>query len=155
MTDCPHTYTHHTKFTKANGAVVVRMQCDRCGAGLQERPKLGQNMASLPEFDGEKFKEWQRRENEARREERLTNSQVKDDAWWERYRQYLQTEHWNKISQLVRVRDVWCQVCFGNRCDQAHHISYKSFDRLGYSFTVECVGVCVDCHRQLHEGDPK
>jgi hypothetical protein len=32
---------------------------------------------------------------------------------------------------------------------QVHHLSYTSYNRYGFSFPVECVGVCMSCHGKL------
>jgi hypothetical protein len=129
------------------------MQCDRCGQGLQERPKAGVDLAALPEFDNAKFIAWQQRDAEARNRERLTGARERDDGWWERYNAYLLTDHWRQVRRIVLQRDSVCQACFTAASEECHHVSYKGFNRWGISFPVECAGVCQPCHERLHGED--
>jgi 5-methylcytosine-specific restriction endonuclease McrA len=153
MTDCPHTHQTATLYTKSNQATCVRMQCDRCGAGLREKPKSGFNLQYLPNFDLGKFEQWNEREAAAPQREWAASKTIRDAAWWERYTQYLATDHWKTVSALVRRRDPLCQVCFEFSSQQAHHVSYASFNAHGLSFPVECAGVCDQCHDRLHAED--
>lgn len=150
MTPCPHTYARPTRFTKINNAVVVRLQCDLCGALLGERPKAGINIGAIPEFDANKFAQWQQREQEAHRRERLQEAAGQDDEWWERYNAYLRTPHWDNVRRAVGRRDGICTVCFEAPPEQAHHLTYRSFNLFGMSFPCECTAVCTDCHERLH-----
>lgn len=155
MTPCPHTHSHPTRHTKSNGANVVRLQCDRCGAGLGEKPKNQFPFDQLPVFDTVKFEQWQQREQAARRQECLLESVERDADWWQRYREYLQSPHWRHLRLLVLERDGICTVCYEAPPAQAHHVSYQSFDLHGLSFPNECAAICADCHNRLHEKDPR
>lgn len=112
-------------------------------------------MDELPEFD-ESIKtryfeaiqkEWQAK-NSTAIFERLT----KTGDWWEKYNAYLNSNHWRMVSKLVRERDRVCQKCFLAAAAQAHHLSYTTYDKHGFSFPAECVGICASCHDSITEG---
>jgi len=149
--DCQHVRQTPKLFTKSNVAVSVRLQCDDCGAGLQEKSKAGFDITTLKPFDFEarrlyddaRYKSFQSEHEERRAKERA--------EWFAAYNQYLVSEHWQRIRAEVLQRDQWCQVCFRKPSEQAHHVSYDSLNRFDISFAVECVGVCLTCHQELHE----
>ena len=75
----------------------------------------------------------------------------KTNEWWQRYNAYLKSEHWKTVRAFVLKRDRVCQKCFKTWCEQAHHLSYETFNKYGFSFPAECVGICADCHETIHE----
>lgn len=145
---CLHPNQQKTRRTQSNGTVVVALQCLTCGKHVRSAPKAGEDMEKLPEFDSTiRDKAWEAHHAEL---ERLRQENSKE--WWDSYNAYLKTDHWKYISRLVRTRDIVCQVCQQNPTQEAHHLSYASFNRYGISFAVECVGVCRPCHEEfLHE----
>lgn len=155
--DCQHVRQTPKVFTKSNGAVSVRLQCDDCGIGLQEKPKIGFKLSTLKPFDFELRRRWEEeqrlewdRTRDEREQELKKEEQRRRDEWFAAYNQHLVSEHWQRIRAEVLHRDHWCQVCFRNPPEQAHHVSYESLKRFGMSFAVECVGVCTVCHNPLH-----
>lgn len=149
--DCQHVRQTPKLFTKSNGAVSVRLQCDDCGIGLQEKPKSQFDLAKLKPFDFEHRRQWEANHHEEFQAQVRERQRLQREEWFAAYNQYLVSEHWQRIRAEVLHRDHWCQVCFRNPPEQAHHVSYESFKRFGMSFAVECVGVCTPCHAKLHE----
>lgn len=149
--NCTHTNTEARKQTKINGVVVVVLQCLDCGSRLKELPKAAHNLVQLKEFDDAFRKQKSDEYFDAQQAKLKAEKETMDDFWWQRYNEYLQSEHWQFIRRRVLDRDSVCQICFRNPCSQAHHVSYDSFNKIGYSFTVECVGLCSLCHDTIHD----
>ena len=71
--------------------------------------------------------------------------------WWDNYSKYLKSAQWKELSAKVLERDKRvCQNCFRHNATQAHHISYKNYNKLGYSLAFDCVAICDDCHKLAH-----
>ena len=149
MEECLHPNQSPRLFTKSNGATSVRFQCEDCGAGLQEKSKSGFNIAELKPFDFDK----RRLADEARfaryRSDADERKERERQEFFAAYNEYLITDHWESVRQIVLRRDPVCQVCFIKGSHQAHHLTYESFKAYGVSFAVECVGVCKPCHEKL------
>lgn len=158
---CDHARAVIVRFTQRNGVVIVRRQCQRCGAQVGGNlPKSEYNVAKLPEWNEDiKARWWDAR---AKRSQEIHEQQRAEETaeWFRRYNAYLESEHWRRIRKLVLVRDNYtCQGCFrkvvaniypvDNRAE-VHHQSYDAYNRLGYSFPFECVTLCHDCHRRYH-----
>lgn len=71
------------------------------------------------------------------------------EEWWAGYTAYLQSDHWRAVRRLVLRRDPVCQKCLLAGSEQAHHLTYATFNHHGFSFPAECVGVCVSCHEAI------
>lgn len=157
MTDCLHESVTERRKKKSNGAIVIARQCNTCGITLNEVEKAGRILARLEWFDqtiGERYDAERRADQEALRHARDEKFRVEQETrtgeWWDRYDEYLASDHWRRIREIVLARDVLCQKCFVNRATQAHHIFYKTFGEHRFSFAQECAGVCKACHDQLH-----
>jgi hypothetical protein len=58
--------------------------------------------------------------------------------------------HW---SALVRIRDGnRCVVCKATRKLSSHHICRKSFLRMAQLESGNGITLCIDCHKEVHEG---
>jgi len=145
---CDHASKTITLRTIANGATCVVPQCDQCGTAFPSLPKAGHDLTKLPPFDPEKNEIWRgaiwlcrKAVLDADREDRKLD-------WWASYTVYLQSENWQHVRRIVLARDTVCQCCFRERSNEAHHLSYATFRKSGFSFPQECVGVCSRCHHE-------
>lgn len=153
MQTCKHERCEPRLRTKSNGAVVVANQCLECGSSLGELKKSEHNVSLLKPFDNSIRENWNFEENlefQKRQEEFATEHKNKTSEWWTAYKIYLKSEHWRKTRMRVLTRDSVCQMCYSEPATQAHHLTYDSFSKLGFSFSVECVGVCDSCHAMIH-----
>lgn len=170
--ECDHRVTHPTRFTMSNGAEAIYQQCHSCGEKRGQAISKASitNWQDLPPFDVEKQEERRAQTQafyDARRAERqeefgwekhLEEFDEKRDnqnrEWWSKYNAYLQTPHWRQLRQQALKRDHFlCQNCFcviDPSHFQAHHLSYKAYNRVGYSFVFEVVTLCHTCHKAYH-----
>ncbi len=160
MTDiCEHQSTAERRRTKSNGVEVISVQCLACGASLREVSKVGRDMAKLEPFDNSfserSRQEWERQCQEQQQQRIIAEQEQAErtNEWWQRYKFYLESEHWKKVREEVLRRDRICQKCFKEWAEQAHHLSYKTFSKHGFSFAQECVGVCGKCHEEIHSNE--
>jgi len=165
---CDHSQTIATQYTKNNGVVCVALQCKKCGEKTREVRKADYDLSKIPKF-GETFRDKMRaladeRRNALREQweqenkrEYETKQGAENLAYWRKYNDYLRTEHWQKIRRRVLVRDGFlCQNCFCKITESnfhAHHISYKAYNKLGYSFAFEVVSLCRPCHEDVHRSE--
>lgn len=152
MESCVHPFWEHRKRKKSHGVIVVAKQCLDCGSQLGEVKKDAFDLTTLKDWDAELV---QRREN-ARKEENLrimAERGQQNSEWWKSYETYLLSPHWKATRRIVLARDPMCQICFLKPSEQAHHLTYDSFTKWGYSFSIECVGLCAVCHDLLHGRD--
>ncbi len=159
-TTCEHTETEPTTATKSNGAKCVYLQCRTCGEKVREVPKNGYDVQSLPEFDAE-FRDRVRQRNSDLREQMRLDAQAELDqqradesaAWWLRYTAYLKTPHWAALRRRVIARDNFqCQGCgrrIGDAEAEVHHLSYATFNLVGWSLPGECQALCRTCHDSI------
>lgn len=149
---CLHENSIATRRKQTNGVIIAFLQCQVCGGGRSIK-KDGVNMDTLPEYDPaiseryrmELMQKWEREARESQGDWELKKLQQREE-WFEEYNIYLQSDHWRRVRRLVLNRDPLCQRCLVNPSQQAHHISYKTYTALGFSFAHECVGVCCECH---------
>lgn len=150
MHDCQHEKCEPRRHIKSNGITVVRLQCLTCGRSLRELPKAEHAVDLLPVFDlsiQERIEAIQNQEWQVQQE----LNAAKKSEWFLNYNEYLQHPHWRRIREVVILRDHVCQVCFGRRATQAHHLTYDSYNKWGVSFATECAGICDHCHGVLHK----
>lgn len=146
-TPCTHARSEKRKRTLTTGIETVVLQCLDCGSAFRSLPKKGEDFSKLTEYDPTmKEAHWS-----GLTEKWKLEHEEKQSAFWTDYSGYLNSDHWHRIRQRVLHRDPVCQVCFIAPAVQAHHLSYESYKRFGMSFSVECVGVCVDCHTKIHQ----
>ena len=153
MRECNHPSVITTVRTKKNGIRCVTNQCTTCGNARGELPKSGHNLDALPRFDEVLRDSWLAENMRLVREQWDEEKIKRRTEWFAIYSVYLQTEHWRKVRAIVLARDKTCQYCFASPSQQAHHVSYSSYDKFGVSFAVECVGVCAFCHQHKMHGD--
>lgn len=65
------------------------------------------------------------------------------------YREYLQTEEWQKIRSAVLKRALYCcQLCSSKRKLNVHHRTYA---RRGNELSSDLIVLCEECHHVFHE----
>lgn len=149
---CEHKNLRATKRTISSGISIVFLQCQECGSGRAGK-KSEYKLDSLPDYDESiKNRYWEKTnaEYKAKAEALEAEHLIRSGAWWDNYSQYLSSANWKMVRRAVLQRDVVCQRCFVNASTQAHHLSYATYDRFGFSFPAECVGVCKECHERIH-----
>ena len=68
---------------------------------------------------------------------------------FENYNEFLKTDEWNQIAQMVKDRDGHkCVICGSTENLNAHHIGYDG-DRMDEN---DIVTLCNRCHECLHDG---
>lgn len=151
MEICKHVRQSPRKFTKSNGSIVVKFQCDDCGAGLLESPKHLHKLETLKDFDHELKRSGEDRQAAEARQKWRDDSDQKSEAWWVAYNLYLKSPNWRIVRSIVLERDQTCQMCFDELSVEAHHLTYQSYNKFGITFPQECVGLCRRCHEELHQ----
>ncbi len=156
VTRCEHAERKPVRFVKSNGAVSVRLQCQKCGSGGTDVAKNGYRVDDLPPFDkslADRWDAWRNELGDIVRREMDEARQAASDDWWARYATYLKTPHWAALRRRVIARDSFqCQAC-GRRITDAdahvHHLSYATFNLVGWSLPAECQALCRDCHDKI------
>lgn len=132
--------------------MTVNLQCQRCGSGRAAKKAL-YKLEELPDFDLEiavRYRSELTAQFEARQAQWTNEQMTKTGDWWQKYNDYLNSPNWRLVRNAVLRRDPICQKCFFNRSEQAHHLSYESYNKWRITFPVECVGLCFSCHQELH-----
>lgn len=131
------------------------LQCQACGGGRAIK-KEGHNLNALPQHDPsireshlQRCREQWAKEADERQSDYELQKLQQGAEWFGKYNLYLNSEHWRQVRRRVLHRDPVCQHCFENSSQQAHHLSYRTYNTFGFSFPQECVGVCVGCHDQI------
>lgn len=150
---CSHEVCVPTRRVNSNGIETVFLQCQRCGSGRCGK-KSDYDMSALPDFDEsikERYmEEWRRRAAESNRKF-LQEQEEKSSEWWQKYNDYLRSPHWMAVRSKVLRRDPICQKCMCRGSVVAHHLTYLTYNQLGFTFPCECVGLCSNCHDEIHE----
>jgi hypothetical protein len=150
---CNHARERLALRVTANGKKQFVRQCIRCGqksSALKHAELTQADMdAALPVDDELQRNWWQQR---ADRYQELRDKAVADEKeeWQRWYDAYLQTPKWKAKSRRILQRDPICQACLMRPSVQAHHLSYK---HVGDEPLFDLVGVCLECHRKLHDPD--
>lgn len=155
---CSHDDAIPVRFTKSNGVVCVRIQCQRCGESQGEKRKADYCVERLQDWDESLRQEWiamRRRRHEELfqqvEQERMEQQAAQSVEWWARYNVYLKSQQWHKMRQRVLDRDGGlCQACLTNAATHVHHLSYDLYNQLGKSAAFELVAICRTCHEQIH-----
>lgn len=75
--------------------------------------------------------------------------QQKQSQRQQQYDEYLKTEHWRILRNMVLERDGFkCRQCKGMENLQAHHVFYRP--RWEDSMVKDLVTLCNDCHEKVH-----
>ena len=79
------------------------------------------------------------------------NEEPKSDRLYS-YRDYMNSEHWQQVRQIVFERDNWqCRRCGTAKDLRVHHISYAHLGRPEELDDV--ITLCDNCHYQVHSND--
>ncbi len=159
-TRCEHAQRKPVRFTKSNGAVSVRLQCQSCGHSGSDVPKNGYRVEDLSPFDTTLEERWRTWCDELRQRAYTDEVAIKQaaqeaesTAWWRAYNAYLKTPHWQAVRRKVIQRDAFtCQLCFRRIAEadaHAHHLSYATYNLIGQSLPAECVALCRSCHEKI------
>lgn len=154
---CEHAVSEIRAQTISGGSIRYIRQCLKCGHTVGQAIGKDRVPKPPPSFDDALKFLWDAQMEDAYNEYRRTQSdeqRKKSSEWWKRYNDYLKSDHWQRVRRHVLIRDEICQKCFRYHSDQAHHLSYESYNRYGYSFAIECVGVCSQCHLEIHNDYP-
>lgn len=77
---------------------------------------------------------------------------MKNQYFWDLYREYLKSEKWEAKRRMVMTRDRnLCQGCLTAEATQVHH---KTYDRVFDEPLFDLVAICKDCHEKIHDGRP-
>lgn len=142
----------HAWRLQSNNVVVVTKQCLKCGRNLGNVKKDQFDLTKLPKFDEELVGAWRLKGDQWRKEQQRL-FEAKQNQWFKEYSEYLKSEHWYELRRLILKRDPICQRCFREQSRQAHHVSYEGYKKYGFSFAVECAGMCTPCHDLIHGRD--
>lgn len=149
---CGHEVVIPTRRILSDGSVIVFQQCQRCGNGRSVK-KSDHKIDELPEYDPgvrERYFAACREESEKESAQKTWERLTKTGDWWSNYNTYLDTASWRQTRSVVLRRDVLCQKCFEAKSSQAHHLTYETYNKHGFTFPCECVGLCEPCHDSLH-----
>lgn len=151
MSDCIHETKAERRRKLSNDVEVIVEQCLICGRRLRDVSKNGRILAKLDWFDpsiAERFDARRQEEYEQRQEQWRRDNQARTGPWWESYKEYLNSDHWRIVRGLVLERDPLCQKCFMAPATEAHHLTYNTFTKRGFTYIAECVGLCHECHQE-------
>lgn len=138
---CSCSRTEIRERTIRGGAKQFVRQCLDCGEPVGNPVKQS---GYAPEFD-EGLRESARERNAEIREK---VRKAENDAWWGKYKEYMESEEWRSLRAKVLERDGFmCQGCLTKRARQVHHRTYENF---GNEFAFELVSLCNECHERFH-----
>jgi hypothetical protein len=108
----------------------LRYQCDHCFEYVGGSQRHALAAPNTPEIDPNTLMlrdERREQEREKFREERNRwerERAQKDAEWWQLYNEYLASDKWRKLRQLVFERDNGiCQGCYSAPATQVHHLT--------------------------------
>lgn len=159
--ECEHTREELRQRTQTNGVVIAGLQCLDCGRWRSV--KKPPDFASLPVFDESISENWERARSEEWQEwydrlqqKRLDAVAEKNQAWWDWYTRYLESDEWKQRRIKVLTRDGHiCQAqleCDGATATQVHHLTYA---HVGNEPLFDLRSVCTACHETITEMDRK
>lgn len=69
--------------------------------------------------------------------------------WWARYSQYLSSEEWFSVREMILSRDGYaCRITGEKRELQVHHLTYRN---VGNELPADLVTLCKDAHLIVHD----
>lgn len=78
---------------------------------------------------------------------------LRDEEWWVGYAAHLSSPEWQRTRSLVIQRcEGICERCQAVPVEQVHHESYRGYNDRGQEFLDELLGLCAECHREVHRG---
>jgi hypothetical protein len=151
MTDCVHDSRLVRKLNSA-GQWMYTHQCILCGQIDRTKTGHGAWVPKPATVDLDALPLWSDAISEAAMQAaRLAAESIQaehDQAWWDRYHDYIESDKWRTLRQKALRRDNWlCQGCLEAAAEHAHHLTYE---RLGNELLCDLVSLCVDCHQLCH-----
>jgi hypothetical protein len=132
-----------TKRTILGGNTIAWSQCKICFQGKAEKIN-GRNLDHLPDFD-----DTSPRIHDIKERIRVTKLESDRSEFFLWYSEYLLTPEWRAKREKVMARCKGvCEGCSVRPASQVHHLSYA---HVGNEFLWELVGICNECHNQVHE----
>ena len=158
------------ELTQSNGVSIYRNVCLNCWDNSKnikkdEALKIGiydkAELSAINQLKDEKYygslwsyfsklkqDEYIKRK-EAESEKFRKEQQDKSSEWWQRYKEYLKTDKWQKKRLKVLERDKnLCQACLVNTATQVHHLTYQ---RVTDEPMFDLISICSPCHEKLHK----
>ena len=82
----------------------------------------------------------------------MATKKKQQEKVWATYGDYLQSDEWKHIRQLVHDRDnSKCRIC-GKSATETHHHRYPK--NLADDSPDNCIAICEDCHTNVHGNGP-
>jgi hypothetical protein len=165
--DCDHIFTHQIdygsccgwtdvqtmKIATANG-FSYRNICQNCYTLISVLKKTDKPISSYYEIT---LDELRKKTNSINRHSLYTElmnvktekQKNKDTAFWNNYKEYLNSQKWYNKRNKVLERDKYlCQACLKNKAIQVHHLTYE---RVFDEPLFDLVSICLPCHEKLHK----
>ena len=155
---CQHPESVYVFRVIKGGARQYGQQCLTCGRFQIMRKSAIHWSQQLQPFDqtlADNYEERRRRCYERRFQqaqgERLAKAQEDQQAWWDAYAEYLESDQWREKRQRVLARDNFmCQACHRRRATQVHHLTYR---HVRNEPLFDLASICDVCHRSLTQLD--
>lgn len=64
-----------------------------------------------------------------------------------KYSEYLNTDHWKKLSLKYKRKFPRCETCMKNKSEHVHH---KNYYNLGKEKYWDLISICSQCHKKKH-----
>ena len=149
--DCDHPEIRRRRRSDKNGhPSTVWLQCIICGcsewvSSLQLKKEGVSPKAYTEKFDEVAFVIC------STEQERMRNEND-NKAWWDHYKEYLDTPKWDaKRNQRLAFDNYKCVKCKRegreSLADDVHHRTYR---RLGNELLEDLISVCRKCHEIVH-----
>jgi hypothetical protein len=147
---CSHDRTELRRWTNANGAVAIQVQCLVCGVrvGKPQKADGHDNLSPAEPVIRDQYEAARKLAYEALVIRYIDQSTDDDTTFWKEYDAYLQTPEWKarRAKVLKRCGGI-CEGCRDAPATVAHHLTYDHvFDELLF----ELVGLCQPCHDKAH-----
>lgn len=66
------------------------------------------------------------------------------------YKAYIAGPRWKaKCDQYWEAKGRWCKAC--KATNKALHVHHMSYDNFTYEPLTDLMGLCYDCHREVHK----
>jgi hypothetical protein len=149
--DCKHADKQHVWVDEGayGGAFErrqLREQCLHCGWLLGEQ-KAHRATPTTPSIDKATLKrcvEARHRSSTERHLSYVAAREIENAAWWDRYKDHLASEKWQRIRKAIFDRDNGiCRGCLVRRATQVHQLTYRNVRN---EFAFQLVSICDECH---------
>lgn len=153
---CAHPTTRLTKKTASNGVLQFRLQCQECGATVQNFKHSDLKdfeKKSAPEYDEGLKRSWWERKSARLQELQQADWDAEKDARRREYAVFMASARWAQLRKAALIRDNHvCQGCLVRRATQVHHRDYSRFG--GGEMLFDLISVCDQCHDAIHNNAP-